>query len=252
MKTNGYFLRNIIVSIAITTSMCYAERPFATEDAKTAGKGVITFELSWDYINWRAGSFEEIVLFVTGYGLTDNLEVAFELPFLSHDFGPAHRDQGLGDAVLSAKWLLADEGKVHPALTLKSHVKINTGNAQRGLGSGAHDYALMAVGTKTIGRFTIHGMAGYNAIGKNGNPDLRNIYLYGLAVRYQINDALGIAAELAGNDDPNRHAVTSPMAGLVGTAYALSENVTLDTALKFGLTTSAPLWNASVGLSVAL
>lgn len=242
----------IIAMVLILVSPLRAERPFLTEDANRAQKGAVGLELSWDYVAWSSGFSERIALFAAGFAPAERLEFAAEVPYLIHDFGQTHRHEGLGDLNVSMKWYIVDEREIYPAVTLKGIVKANTGDTERGLGSGAIDYVVAAAGTKTFGRFAFHAMAGHQFIGKKGNPDLQNIFVYGLAVRYAMNETLGVVAEIAGNEDPNRHASGSPMVGLMGMVVSLSEAVSFDAALKTGLTSTAPSWNGTVGVSLSL
>ena len=52
----------IMLSMIIAPALAY--RPFGTEDAGVAGKGVIQFEGSWDYLRWNDGMIEKNYLFV--------------------------------------------------------------------------------------------------------------------------------------------------------------------------------------------
>ncbi len=133
-------------------SPVYAYRPFATEDAGVAGKGVAQLEVSWDSLEWEDGKKENNLLFVPIYGITERIELSVEIQYMFHDpKGEDVLDQdGIGDINIVGKFLLIEEGERNPAFTIKAVLKTQTGDAGKGLGSGDKDYSIVAAVSKTI------------------------------------------------------------------------------------------------------
>ena len=80
--TNEFKLRILLLGfvwILVLGNSSFAYRPFGTEDAGVAGKGVVQTETSFDSLKWNDGKTERNFLLVPIYGLTDNLEVSAEI-----------------------------------------------------------------------------------------------------------------------------------------------------------------------------
>lgn len=239
-----------LASVA-SPAVSLAYRPFATEDAGVAGKGVAQLELSWDRVWWRNGDVEHVLLMVPIYGFTDRLEVSAEIPYLVHDPADDQSHHGIGDITLVGKFLVLQETGARPALALKGIVKMNSGNQKRSLGSGDWDVGAAVAASKTLARLTLHAMLGYTFVGDSGDDNIRNIALYGVAADYRVTDAFHVVAEVAGNQHPDRTERADPLSVLLGVTYALFDGLVLDAGVRRGLTPSAPTWDVFTGLSVS-
>ena len=216
-----------------------------------AGRGVFQTELSWDYLKWSDGKPENNLLFVPIYGLTDNLEVSVEIPYLFHQPPSGVSYNGPGDINLVLKSLMLNEGEKIPALTVKGVFKADTGDFNLGLGSGDKDYSLIAVASKTAGAFALHGQIGYSWIGKEKTGSLRDITMYVLAADYAFTDKLHLLAEINGNRHPDSASADDPRNYLIGLNYKLSEKLVWDLAFRGGLTSASPAQNLTIGTSAA-
>ncbi|MBI5700149.1 transporter [Candidatus Saganbacteria bacterium] len=234
----------------ITPALAY--RPLGTEDAGVAGKGVVQTEVGFDYLKWNDGKIERNLLWAPIYGLTDNLEVSAEIPYLFHANPDGTSPSGVGDINLVVKGLLADENEKSPAVAVKGVVKLDNGDYGSGLGSGDKDYSLFAVASKTLGRYMVHAQVGYTRVGKAQNAALRDIPLYGLAFDYSLTDAFHLLAEINGNRHPDSAATDDPRNWLMGITYKLSDKIILDLAGRGGLTKASPDWSLTTGLSATL
>lgn len=227
----------------------FAYRPFATEDAGVAGRGVAQLELSRDYLNWNGGK-EDMLLFVPVYGVTPELELSAEIPYNFHDFEGEPDRSGIGDVNLVGKYLLLEEKGARPALVLKSAVKTKSGNEETGLGSGDMDYQLAGAASKTLGAVTLHGMFGYTFVGDNGDDSVRDISLYALAADYGVTEKFHLVAEIAGNKHPDRTARLDPLSGLLGFTRQLADKLVLDAGVRYGFNKAVPKWSTTLGVSV--
>lgn len=228
----------------------FAYRPLGTEDAGVAGKGVAQLELSWDYVRWDGNDRDYVLTAVPVYGITERAELSAEIPYVMHRSGIQPLVEGGGDVNMVMKYLVMPENGEHPAFTVKGVVKLDSGDHTQGLGSGDRDYSVFAVSTKTLGVVSIHGHLGYTWIGKSNDPNLRNIYLYGLALDYGITDALHIVGELDGNRYPYLQAIQDPRIALLGMTLKFSDRFTVDVGIRKGLTATAPEWSTTAGVSM--
>lgn len=249
MRVKIFWIIFIAVIVAGASGTSFAYRPLGTEDAGVAGKGVVQTELSWDHLKWN-GDKKNVFLFAPIYGLTERLELSAEIPYLVHRFESAPSGEGVGDINLVGKYLLIQEGERNPAFTLKGAVKMDNGDFEKGFGSGDRDYSIFAISSKTMGNIAVHGHVGYTRTGKDKVSNLRDVYLYGLALDYGITEAFHVVGEMNGNRHPDRTENQDPRTALLGAAYTLSQNLTADFGVRKGLTTTAPEWSATIGISI--
>lgn len=240
----------LLTVIAFYPVESFAYRPFVTEDAGVAGKGVVQLEVSWDYLNWDNGDKENVFLLVPIYGITERIELSLEIPYLMRNPKEGKSERGIGDINIVGKFLLFGEKDIYPAFTIKGVVKTNSGEEEKGLGSGDWDYSLVAVTSKSLGDFLLHAMLGYTFVGNNGNENIRDIYLYGIAVDYGLTKRFHIVSEIAGNRHPDKEADNDPVSALLGITYAISEKLTLDSGVRYGFNDSVPKWNFLIGMSL--
>lgn len=230
----------------------FASRPFITEDAGVAGRRVVQLEASWDYIRWNNHGSEQMATFVPIFGVADEVEIAAEIPLMFHNHRHGGKVAGLGDVSIVTKFLLTDEQQFTPAVVLKTALKTTTGNAARGLGSGALDYSLVAAASKQIDNIIIHGMLGYTFIGTNGDEMLRDTIVYGMAAEYALTGTTRIVAEFAGNRHPDRVVDGHIHSAMAGAVHAFSDNLAMDISVRVGTTSTAPQWNSAVGMTWTL
>ena len=229
----------------------FAYRPLGTEDAGVAGKGVAQTEMSWDYLKWKNDDVEQLFMLVPIYGLTDNLELSVEIPYMFHNPKTGGSEEGIGDINVVAKYLLIQEGDKNPAFAVKAAVKMDNGDFDKGLGSGDKEYSLFAVASKSIGQVTVHGQVGYTWVGGRKDENLRDITLYGIAFDYAVAEPLHILAEINGNRHPDRTSEEDdPRNALAGLTYKVSDNLTLDAGYRWGLSDSVPDWSTTLGVSI--
>ena len=237
------------LAICILSPPAFAYRPLGTEDAGVAGKGVSQLELGWEYLKWN-GDQEQIFLAVPIYGVTENIELSLEAPYMLHQPKDDASHKGIGDINVVAKYLLLPENKKRPAMAIKGVIKLDNGDHDKGLGSGDYDYSVFAVASKTFKDFTLHAHLGYTWVGDKKDENFRSIFLYALAFDYGLTEAFHVVGEISGNRHPDRNEARDPKTALVGITHALSESFVLDAALKTGLTSSAPDWGIQVGVSI--
>ena len=227
----------------------FAYRPFMTEDAGVPGKGVTQLEVSWDYLKWN-GDRGNVLLFVPIYGITERIELSAEIPYLFHNHEGVERMDGIGDINLVGKFLLLEEKATRPVLALKGAVKTKSGDEKKGLGSGDLDYSVVVIASKNFGTLALHGMFGYAFVGANGDDNVKDIYLYGLAADYGVTEKFHVVVEIAGNRHPDRTAPDDPLSGLLGFTNQVADKVILDGGVRYGFNDAVPKWNTTVGISI--
>ena len=247
MLKKSLVLAGLFLFLAASSSFAY--RPLATEDAGVAGKGVAQAELSWDNITWKNSDKEDIYLLVPIYGLTENLELSVEIPYLYHKPSSGPSEEGTGDMNIVAKYLLIPGGTESPAFAVKGVVKMDNGDYDRGLGSGDKDYSIMAVLSETVGQLTGHAQIGYTWTGDKKDKRL-DVTLYGAALDYALTESLHILAEVTAERHPDRLENENPLIALMGITYKVSDNLAVDAAYRWGLNDSVRYTSTTVGASI--
>lgn len=100
---------------------------------------------------------------------------------------------GLGDVTVSATRALLLDSRTGLDLTAK--VKLATADSDKGLGTGEHDYWLLADAYKQIGAVTYFGGIGYGMLGDSPALQLKNVVSTNLGASYKLNrqSSLGLA-----------------------------------------------------------
>jgi Putative MetA-pathway of phenol degradation len=240
------------ISLFLSVNSVLAYRPFSTEDAGVAGKGIVQTEISYDFFKWKNGDNDQIFLLVSPiYGPTERIELSVETPFVIHKSKGA-MSEGVGDINLVGKYVLSwnNYDTNDALLTLKSVVKLNSGDVDKGLGRGDVEYSLVPVVSRTFGDFlTVHSQFGYTFVTQRKNPDLRHFYLYGLALDFTLAQPFHFVTEFAGNENPDRTFGQQNLA-LAGFTYEVNKHIILDTTVKKGIGSASPEWGWGIGAAI--
>lgn len=231
----------------------YAGRPFSTEDAGVAGKGIAQLELSAEYARQDNGDKDYTFLFVPIYGITERLEFSVEFPYRLTRPEVGDDEEGFEDVNLVLKGLIIEEGDKTPAFLIKAVLKLDNGNEGKGLGSGDKDLSIVAVATKVIGPLTLHANLGYTFVGKDYDLILKDYIIYGITGEYAVGEKVKVVGELYG--ESNSHFDVDAfhhhdLQALLGMTYQWKEKVMADIALKVGLTDDSPDYGFTAGLSI--
>lgn len=155
---------------------------------------------------------------------------------------------GLGDMVLSATYTAHYDRASTLGMDLTGKVKLATADEDEGLGTGEHDFALLADFYKTFDRVTGFGGVGYHILGDAPGVPLENVWSATLGASYKLSERDSAGASLDGRERVAPGA--SPQRELV--AFFIRK---LDRAWKaqvyalIGLADGSPDWGA--GLSFA-
>jgi hypothetical protein len=234
------------VLLALATA-ANAVRPFTTEDGGVAGHRTFTAEFSFDYVETGNGTHEFMWMLVPGFGITWCVELSLEIP-LQH----ADNHYGLGDICLAAKYLVCNQNHRLPMFALKAVVKTASGDAGRGLGSGAPDYSMIAAASYETPLWVTHVSLGATITGDNATEPMRDVWFGGLAGDVVITDGLHAVSELNVLRNPEIDATSDDYSLLVGLVADHSSRIIWDGGLRLGLSDAAAPWGLTLGCSLAL
>jgi hypothetical protein len=207
-----------LIASAIVARPAAAVQPMVTGDVPTADKNHVEVYLGMRYQETdtieRQLPFAEIV-----YGLTERQEITVEIPYLSVD-----GRHGFGDAVLGTKYLILHETDQRPGIAGSFELKLDNGDASKGLGTGSLEYEFRLRAQKTFGWFTGLVNAGYTI------TDQRDVVFLAFAQEYRVSAKLALLSEIywrssAEPDDSNR------FAGDVSFKYHLEKHLDVHAAV---------------------
>ena len=76
-----------------------------------------------------------------------------------------------------------------PSVIFKTTVKFETGDEEKGLGSGDEDVTLLLALSKSFDDIAFHGNIGYTFVGTDYDSSLKDIFLHGLALEWGFSES---------------------------------------------------------------
>lgn len=117
-------------------------------------------------------------------------------------FNPSPTSFAMGDIIFSGKVQLLAESKWVPALSMKSAIKLPTGNSENATGSGTPDFAFSSYLEKSYKRLHSYTHLGVIFMGgiKELNPLLQKIQIsFGQGIEINITEYISFVSQLKGN-----------------------------------------------------
>lgn len=226
-------------------------RPLKTEDTGTTPCGKPALELSLEFSRLENNDKEYALCSVFNYGLTDRLDVGFEIPLVFLNPSDGNSEKGLGDIVLRMKYRLVDETDFHPGFLIKPTFKVPNGNDNKGLGSGKSDAGILLVLSKTFGNFATYLNTGYNMLDLPKDKFWSdNTIFFGLGFSQPVNKRFSLLGELTYEPNFNSQRSDDTFDVVWGMVYTLNTSITLDFALRSGLTDASQDYSIISGITV--
>jgi outer membrane protein OmpA-like peptidoglycan-associated protein len=149
-----------------------------------------------------------------------------------------------GDSFFGAKVNLMSESRQNPvALAVRAMVKVPTGSADSGSGTGKMDFQIDFIGSKEVASVAeVSGSIGYRHRGDPDEYDLSNGIPFGVGAQFPTRSALKFTTEWYGelfnNDEVTRLVSPSPASinGADGSVPPVTSNLPLQSTLMFGAT----------------
>jgi len=221
--------------------------PMDTDDAGTLGRGKgqidLNLELSYEKESSDqevpARKAEESASLSATFGLTENLDLSLELPYEWQDAYVSgqlvERNEGIADVNLDLKWRFWESGDW--GFALKPGLSLPTGNDRRGLGSGRTAYRLYFITTRELDPWAFHLNLGYQR-NENTVDDRTDLWHVSAAAELKVAKDWTIGVDLGTERNPEEHSGTHPAYALAEVGYDVSERLSLEADVKFGLTQS--------------
>lgn len=250
MKRVVGFILALLFLISLIPHYLFAGQPLSTDDTGTIESGHLQIEMEAEYLK-ESHDYKEtsISTTLTTGVIWDRLDFAVGVPYLWTDPSGADNTNGFSDLETRLKLRFLDETDNIPSLAVTAGLKADTGDCDKGLGSGTTDFMGNFIATKCFGKFTMHGNVGYNKTGDLPEEIIYDFVNLGLAGEYAFTEKFVLVgevyAELAVEDTDDEN----PVDVLVGGKYTLPCETVLDCGVAIGLTDGAPDYRVAIGLT---
>ena len=180
------------------------------------------------------------------YGLTDNWEAGFSLPYTFLNDTSSGKANGFGDLIVGSKYRFWEETDTLPSFALAFDLKADSANDDKGLGTGKKDYALSSLFTKTAGDYVFDLNLGYVFVG--GATD--DLFLYCVDAGYYLNDRFGLCAELYGETDFDGRFDDNVFSCAFSLGYQINGLACIESGVGIGISRASPDYQFSTTLTL--
>jgi Putative MetA-pathway of phenol degradation len=241
-----------------------AQMPFYTDNPDVTDRGTLHFEFFNEIDGLQSSQFPDLRQNTANskinYGLPHNLELDFDVPWLSIYRAPGtNASSGLGDTDMGIKWNFRKAARPlrAPALASSLYIEFPTGDTRQELGSGLSDYWLNFIAQEPFSdktRLTANLgflFAGNTSTGVLGIQTTHgHVYTGGLSLLHDFTPRLTLGGEVYGGIADNKGLGKDQVQGLVGGEYELRDGLGVTCALLGGAYVASPRLGGQIGFEV--
>ncbi|MFD1711548.1 transporter [Ottowia sp. GY511] len=219
----------VLASLALALPAARAAHPLLTDDPGLQGAGHWQLEVNTDHTRTRDGGatfWARQVNTTLTRGLSDQVDVAFNLPLLRQTAPGEPTQSGVGDVGLQLKWRFYDNGRGW-ALGVRPTLALPTGRSAKGLGNGRAAAEMLLLSQLDVGDWTWLVNAGYvdngNRIGAR-----QHLWAASTALLLQVSAAWSVVSEVGAMRAADATGPGAVRFGLVGAVLQLNDKTDLD------------------------
>ncbi len=212
------------------------------------------------------------VPFVVDWSVTDRFDLSLTLPYLREhgrdiiatigggvvrtplgrhaSTGRARTEEGLGDMLLEAGYVLLEEKGLRPEVRGFAEIKFPTADSRRGLGTGAFDETMGLGLEKTFAKWTTSVEVRYVFVGSPHRTSLDNSVGWSAEVAYDATPWLRLSSRLEGATAVVRHE-PDPLDLRIVAKVKVSDRVKLKAGAIKGLSNGSPNFGMLAGFEVS-
>jgi hypothetical protein len=226
------------------------ERPTVATHAYAVAPGIVELEIGgqWQRQDPQSTLFTVPALFKIGLANRLQLDI---FPGWVRTSLDGMAQSGMGDLLVGLKWQLAEDASLVGDFAVESTVKLATGSAARGTGTGTTDANVSLISSHSFGDLSLDVNAGYTRRSGDGTAAPKNATMWTVSAGHPVTGSLGWVAEVFGYPGTSGPAGSGlVVAFLTGPTLAVDRTFVLDagailnvsgfgnTAIYFGAT-----WN---------
>ena len=185
----------ITTLLLISTGPALAGPPLLTDDTGTPGDKHWEINIAFALDKRHREATYEAPILDFNYGVGDNVQFKYEVPWLVvHENGSGTKS-GLGNSVAGVKWRFLDQERNGLNMSVYPQFEFNnpTASADRGLVAEGTNLLLPVQVSKKFGPVWVNGEFGYTF-----RQHFDDEWLYGLSSGYEIRENLSILGEIHG------------------------------------------------------
>ena len=228
----------------------FAAHPLVTDDTGVQGHGNWQAELNSDRSVERDTNFTTLAANLTlTYGLTDALDVGFNIPWQRNQVGdePREYEKGAGDVSVFMKWHLYEEGKL--GFAVKPVLYLPTGDSDKGLGTDRTNVGVIGVTTWGDEALSLSANIGYT-YNDNKLGDRKHIWLASAAAVMGLVDKLRGTVEIGTYTNSDVASHKAPAFANAGLIYSPTDKLDFDVGYKRGLNDAECRHSFGAGITV--
>jgi hypothetical protein len=226
------------------------ERPTVATHAYAVAPGIVELEIGGQWQRHDPHSTMFSVPALVKIGLANHLQLDI-FPGWVRTSLDGMVQSGLGDLAIGFKWQLAEDALLVGNFAVESTVKLATGSAARGTGTGTTDANVLLISSHSFGDFTLDINAGYALRSGDGTRAPKTASMWTVSAGRTVAGRLGWVAEMFGYPGTSGPSGSGPVVALLtGPTLVVDRTFVLDagailnvsgfgnTAIYFGAT-----WN---------
>jgi hypothetical protein len=136
------------------------------------------------------------------------------------------------------------------SLALKPGLSLPTGDDEKGLGSGKANYSLFFITSQAMDPWAVHLNLGY-IVNENTAEEKKDLWHASLASTVALTEQLTAVVDVGIASNPDPSASADPAFLLAGMIYTLSDGLSLDCGIKYGLNNSETDYTVLAGITWA-
>ncbi|MBI3671014.1 MAG: hypothetical protein HY237_14695 [Acidobacteria bacterium] len=245
-KRRSVLLILSLLMLAAQAARAQGGPPLLTDDPGTPGNRRWEINVGFTFDRNRAATVFETPRVDFNYGLSDHIQLKYELPWVVVNPNDQRRRNGLGNSLMGVKWRFIDEEKRRVSISIYPQLEFNnpTSSADRGLVERGTQFLLPIEMARRLGPFDMNWEVGYKF-----RKHEMDEWVYGLAFGHRLSPRLELLGELHGTvqrdlgedqmvfDLGGRWRLRGPLVFLFTTGRALR-----------GLSDERPTWFGYVGM----
>jgi hypothetical protein len=203
------------------------ERPTVATHAHTVAPGYVEIEAGAEADRFAPGRRAVVAPIVTKVGLTSHMQLNLSTPVFAaaNDIG---QSAGFGDVAIGLKWRLLDDHALLGDFAVLPAIKLATGSADRGTGTGSRDIGITLISSHAFGPVAMDLNAAYTRLGASGGAPSSDAALWTASFGFPVAGRLGWVAELFGSPTIDGSGAPSTAALLTGPTFLLQPSFNLD------------------------
>ena len=192
------------------------ERPTVATHAGTVAPGYLELETGVEADRLPDGVGRVLgTPTVLKVGLAPRAQLNVGTAFLRSSGGGAPVQSGIADLTVGVKWRLADAAPLLGRFAVLPSIKLPTGSAERGTGTGTTDVGLLLISSHDVHGVSMDLNAGYTRRGGDGTVAPRSATLWTASFGVPVAGPVGAAVEVFGEPGTSGPAGSAPTTALL-------------------------------------